>query len=392
MVNANTAAGITKWEAVKRALEAFFEDEASAGISVGMQYFPILQNCTSRAQCSEGICFGGTCSGPGPVGFCGSSLDCPRGGACNALGECSAINAYCDPRSAGADCGQCTPLEPMCATVTFEGQTVSTLYHGSCEVSGYANPVVPIAPLPGAAQDLVSSLASADPLGGTPMAPALTGAIELARQHAGANPSHTVATVLATDGFPSECIAGNVADGLPEVRNIATSGTQGDNPIRTFVVGVFGPEDYTQLQTTPAILTARMDELAAAGGTDKSFIVSTDQDVTAKFIEALNVIRQSALGCNFEIPQPAEGELDYFQVNVQVTNQAGVRNRLFYVGSAAGCATVAEGGWYYDVDPESGQTPTTIIACDQNCAELQRGTIRQVDIELGCQTIEPIVR
>ena len=47
--------GMSKWTAVKSALSAFFQDPASAGISVGIQYVPLRKagvpaTCTSDAE------------------------------------------------------------------------------------------------------------------------------------------------------------------------------------------------------------------------------------------------------------------------------------------------------------------------------------------------------
>jgi hypothetical protein len=45
------------------------------------------------------------------------------------------------------------------------------------------------------------------------------------------------------------------------------------------------------------------------------------------------------------------------------------------------------GGWYYDVDPASGGTPTSILACDASCTAFRADLTIQVDIVLGCQTV-----
>jgi hypothetical protein len=56
---------------------------------------------------------------------------------------------------------------------------------------------------------------------------------------------------------------------------------------------------------------------------------------------------------------------------------------VYYVVSADKCDPVA-GGWYYDIDPTTGGTPTKIIMCTQTCDAFGLGG--KVDIQLGCTT------
>ncbi len=59
---------------------------------------------------------------------------------------------------------------------------------------------------------------------------------------------------------------------------------------------------------------------------------------------------------------------------------------IYYVVDAAGCDPMT-GGWYYDVDPAMGGTPTKIIVCQETCDSFGLGG--QVDIQLGCTTETP---
>ena len=99
-----TAAGPTKWEAVKTALGAFFNDATSAGISVGMVYFPevngaIAENCTSDAACGAagGVCdrrvecvrTGTTLTQPAPAACTvGTSTGCMATETCAVIQDC----------------------------------------------------------------------------------------------------------------------------------------------------------------------------------------------------------------------------------------------------------------------------------------------------------------
>ena len=164
----------------------------------------------------------------------------------------------------------------------------------------------------------------------------------------------------------------------PRFPQIAATAFSGTPSIRTFVVGVFAPSETA----APGNLNA----IAAAGGTQTAFIIDTTRNVTQQLIAALNQIRGSVLACEFSIPIPADGgALDFDKVNVQVTDMSGSSTPLYYVGNRAECDP-ATGGWYYDVDPTSGGTPTKIIVCDSTCNVFKQSVRMKVDVRLGCQT------
>lgn len=376
---AETGAGPTKWDATREALDSFIQDPRSAGLGVGLQYFPIgkpgvPETCRSDAECGadNGPCINRLCQparfGPSiPVTFCLSDADCPLLSAgCQPAGSCAS-----DPTLAcfalGANgCGNgddCQPLAGECYGFA------------SCESTPYAQPQVAIAALPGNAAALSSSLAAAKPLGLTPTYAALGGALDQARAHAQANPTHRVVAVLATDGTPAGC----ERDDPASVQMLAAQGTSGSPPVWTYVVGVFGP-DETDARAT-------LDAWAVAGGTSSAFIVDPQQDVSAQFLEALEKIRGGALACEYRIPPSPNGStLDFNAVNVAlVIDQQTLDFR--YVAEPSRCSLTAL-GWYYDIDPKNG-TPTKITVCEQGCRTLQATTNGRVEVRLGCVTQGP---
>jgi uncharacterized protein YegL len=157
----------SRWEQVTGAIQTFVQSPASAGIGIGIQYFPIDGN----VQCI---------SNGNPPG--------------------------------------CTCLLNMCF---YTGST-------TCDVEDYATPDVAIQPLPGAAEAIIDSLAAHSPGGGTPTLPALQGAMQYVKTHAEADPSREVIIVLVTDGQPNDCnsTVTNVADvaaaGFAEAPSIRT--------------------------------------------------------------------------------------------------------------------------------------------------------------------------
>ncbi len=367
-----TSSGVTKWNAVKGAFTAFFQDAGSNGMGVGLQYFPLYNpgnpaSCTTSADCGiYGPCANKACnSGPNLV-FCANNQDC-FSGSCVDVGYCANSRAtHC--LNIGGTCnnglGTCTALTTAhCANSSV-----------SCNTAAYGTPAVNIGVLPSTSQALIDSMNAKPPVGGTPTAAALTGAVDQAKSYATANPTHKVVAVLATDGLPTLC---NPTD-FNGISNIASTAFNGSPSIPTFVIGVFAGNDMTA--------KTNLDMLASAGGTNQAFIVDTSTNVEQAFLQALNAIRGQKLACEYLIPTPPAGQtLDYGKVNVEHTPMGSATpTTIYYVGDASKCDPTT-GGWYYDVDPASGGTPTKIQICPATCAVFDAGG--QIQIALGCATV-----
>jgi hypothetical protein len=382
-----TSLQISKWDAVKAALEAFLKDDASTGLGVGLQYFPLQKpgapsSCTKNSDCGDSApCFLKACDKFPQIIACDQASDCinPNDGAnygpCAVLGQCAKNPDYVcrdqglpcgtDPDT-GADLGNCVAHSAPSFCLNTE----------SCDIPLYAAPSSPIAELPGSAAALVASIDKQTPSGATPTAPALSGAIQQASAWAKAHPDHRVVTVLATDGLPTQCAPTEI----DLVANIAKGGVTATPSISTFVIGVFGPADAA------ANAPDNLNQIAKQGGSKQAFIVDTTQDVTKQFLSALDTIRGGRLACQFQIPQPSSNEmLDYGRVNVQLTSGTQ-KSVVYYVKDAATCDPTT-GGWYYDVDPALG-APTQIVACPSSCTQFQAASAgASVGIALGCTTI-----
>lgn len=372
----------TKWQAVTAALKTFIQDPQSAGLGVGIQYFPLEQPGVPNTCESDPVCAGfgpcdflGVCSGsPRDMSIsCQSNSDCPRGtGTCERLGGCHVTGGYCAPAGGGTLCptiavgDTCDPLPGYC------------IARDRCDTASYATPAVEVAPLPGAAAALIANLGQHMPEGLTPTSGALSGAIKHAQALARANPTHKVAVLLATDGLPSECTPTDIAG----VAAIATAAQAGTPPIPTYVIGVFAPSEMAGAQTN-------LDALAAAGGTGRAFVVGTgNQNVTQSFLTALNAVRSSGLSCQYTVPRATQdgGQIDYYSINVQFTPSTGAPVTVGNVKGRAACSAT-KGGWYYDVDPSTGATPSTISICDTSCAQMKADPAGRVDVLLGCKTV-----
>jgi len=202
------------------------------------------------------------------------------------------------------------------------------------------------------------------PFGATPTGPALSGAIDAAKASAAGDPDRRSVVVLATDGLPTQCMPTDIG----EIGAIAMAGNTTTPSVPTFVIGVGSN-------------LSNLNAIAAAGGTGQAFLVE-DANATQQFIDALNSIGQT-LTCEFSIPEPMDGEIDFGLVNVQYTTSAGDSVLFNQVPDAGSCG--ADGGWYYD----DSNAPTLIILCPESCTTVKDDPNGQVDIVLGCKTQVP---
>jgi hypothetical protein len=322
-MNENAGSG-SKWTTIVNALTTFVNNPDSAGLGVGIGYFPLVLQ--------------------------GAPLTC-------------AVDTDCMVN--GQDFGLCTG-GIINGNMHFLGVCAKA---DACAGTSYL-PDVPIATLPGVQTAIISSLGAHAPGGGTPTYPALQGAYAYAKTWAMAHPDHKTIVVLATDGDPSGCdLTLNNVNTIAS--NLVTPARTANPSILTFVIGV------------GASLTS-LNAIAAAGGTGMALIVDTGSaDPGGDFLAAMKKINASpALGCQYAIPAPPGGKPDYSKVNVQLTPDGGMPSVLRKVGDKSGC-TSTFGGWYYD----NNTTPTQIILCDETCTSINNGVTVQLDVLLGCASI-----
>jgi hypothetical protein len=297
--------GGTKWQAVTSAFTAFVQQPGLTGISVGIQYFD--QPASGAVSCT-----------------CATSADCTMSGDFCIAGIC------------------------------FECELASGGSSDSCNPADYAKPDVEIAPLPGVATAIMSSLAAHMPSTSTATGPALQGAVDHAKSWAMSHPGDVVIAVLATDGA-------------------ALAGTPS---IKTFTIGTFASGD---IPSGPDLLNA----VAAAGGTGQAFNIDTTQNVNQSFLMALNQIRGSALGCQYQIPVPSSGSnADPTKINVQYTPGGGSPEIIPEVADMAHCPSTGD-GWYYD----NPSAPMQILLCGATCSKVQADASGKIEILLGCKTV-----
>jgi len=321
-MNDMVAGGTTKWAAVTSALNTFVMTPQQ-GVSVGLQYF-----------------------GLPPSGGGGDAGSCMNGGTCMSSADCGG--------------GVCIPFANRCFCGGGGGFGAD-----SCNGPDYARAEVEIAPLPGVANAISSSISMHMPSTSTPTSAALQGATQHASDWAKAHPGDVSIAVLATDGDPTECDT-NIAD----IQMIASTAASGTPKILTFVIGV-------------GTSSGNLNAIAMAGGTGQAFIVDTTMNVNQQFLNALNMIRGTALGCSYQIPVPASGTPDYGQINVQYVSSPGAMPVVIpKVNDSSQCPSSGD-AWYYD----NNSAPTKILLCDSTCKSVLGTSTGEVDVLIGCATI-----
>jgi hypothetical protein len=370
-----TAAGTrSKWVTAQSALVAFVMDPASAGLGVGLSFFPHpppTQACTTDAGCPSGDCFANDyCRGGVELTnyLCfpaGLPNRCPLGGTCGPGGLCAIGKQPChqlDVPCSGIPNDICRREARICATDAED----------SCQVADYQQPSVSIAALPGNQANLVGAINARAPYGGTPTGVALRGAYQHVRAHLAANPGRRVAVILATDGVPTgDCVPADP----PGIAADIQMAHMGAPSVLTYVIGVFSADELARARPT-------LEMFATAGGTGTPYLLDANANLGMRLNEALATIRGQSLPCEFTIP-PGTGTIDFGKVNVTL-DAGGPEQTVPYVESASRCDPM-RGGWYYDVSPATGK-PTRILVCPASCSRFKSAPDAKVNLVFGCAT------
>lgn len=332
-----------KWEQASKALTAFFQDPEGDGLKVALRFFPADNPV---AGCKGALMFGGGQQFGGQQ-FGGQQQGTGGGG----------------------------PGSPGAAGAGSTGAAVTCLA-SACEA-----PLVPLGPLlrdpaPTDAQEaklvqaVVDSAPDMDGGGGTPLLPALQGALDWAKKNQAATPGEKTVIVLVTDGEPSVCCenASGFACPAAHLDEITAVAAEGNSlGIQTYVIGIAGASER------------QVNAIAEAGGTREAYFAGNAATAQQDLVEALKAIRGNALECQFEVPRPDGNQvLDPGQVNIQFTNNAGTPESL---KKATSCET--GGDWVYDNETN----PKSISLCDATCTRITNEPNAQLEIKLGCATV-----
>ncbi|MBX3184711.1 MAG: VWA domain-containing protein [Polyangiaceae bacterium] len=252
--------------------------------------------------------------------------------------------------------------EPTCFPFNCQPPCVANgLNCALCDPQWYLPPAVSIAPLPGVGSQIIAELNANGPSNqGTPTMPALQSAAMATTAYAAQHPDRKVVIVLASDGQPQTCNSDTTA-----IANVAATARNSTPSVLTFTIGI---------GNIPAL-----DAIAQAGGTGQAILVDT-AGAGQQFLDAMNTIRGEALGCNYLMPVPTDGDANPNKLNFTFTPEGGTPEVIPRVSDAGQCQ--GQAGWYYD----NPTNPTTIILCPASCDYL-KATDGEVNIELGCDQV-----
>jgi len=284
-----------------------------------------------------------------------------------------AITAFVnDPMSKGVDIG----------LGTFPAGAQNT---ADCQAgSDCGNPVVPIASLPGNAQNMISAMMAQkpnSPLALTPTECGLRGMINACLNfHMSSPTGENCVAVLVTDGVPDQCDVNQT--NLTQI--IADGHAKG---IDTYTLGLPGADLNV------------LNQYAQAGGTGMAIDVTGGAQA---FISALNSIRvkvahtdkhtvvtshviQTPLKCEWKIPPHQEGDpaLDPQKVNLQYTPPNAPPLQFGHVAGVSACPATSN-AWYFDDE----KMPTQIFLCPNTCAAIETVMGARIDILLHCPRLE----
>ena len=374
-MNVPVIPGSRKWDLVREALLKFLGEPATARIGVGLQFFPNAPTrltCAADSECATAsgpaFCRGAkVCDGKGvPVyltTYCDAAA-CPADSTCRPRGVCQRSTRLCFNLggicAGGAADDLCQALPRVCGVAL------------SCEAKDYEQAVQPIV-MPGApaAAAITDRLLYTETGGGTPMRPAIAGALTYLRAHLAAHPERSAALILATDGIPEECGAPG-----PSIGKLLADARAESPPIPSYLVGVFSPSDAAAAQPS-------LRSIATMAGAPEPLFVNAGPDLSQKLLEGLDRIRSVALPCAFAIPQPSTAALDFGKVNLHFRSGT-VEEEVGYVARPERCDPT-RGGWYYDVDPKL-KTPQHVVVCGSTCDRWKADSAAEVDLRFGCAT------
>jgi hypothetical protein len=235
-----------------------------------------------------------------------------------------------------------------------------------CAARSYAKPNTEIGPLSTNAPALTVQINAQQPDGETPTVPSLQAAIDHASAWAKAHPTHKVAVVYSTDGYPRGCDRTNTIDTAATIAAAAFAATPS---ISTYVLGV-GP-NLTDLE-----------KIATAGsnGTTKAFLVDTSQNAATQLSAALAAIRGKAVvDCTYTIPAPPSGQtLEAGKVNVNYTDSKGTVTKVLQDAPNVTCDKGI--GWQYSADG------TQINLCGSACSAVKADPGGKIQVLFGCTT------
>lgn len=235
-------------------------------------------------------------------------------------------------------------------------------------------PEVAIEALTSARAAFAEVLAGLAPSGTTPTHDAVMNAFGVLRADGGERRS----TILATDGAATVCLG---CDGWCElgpdnermIRNIEAAASEG---IATYVIGVPGSQSFRSVLSRMALAGGTAPGGCSSSGPSYCHYDLTDPaiDLASGLRDALASIGESAIRCEYEIPDNPEGTFDETRVNVVLTGDDGTRESLRR-------DRARRDGWDY------GDDGRRIFLHGPACERARALRSGRVDVQFGCPTL-----
>jgi hypothetical protein len=145
--------------------------------------------------------------------------------------------------------------------------------------------------------------------------------------------------------------------------------------IKTFIIGTDGANFQTLEQLAVAGGATPHSIYCATGFSSCSFF-NVGEGAPEAFIDALQQIQRSVVGCRFSLPSTDAGIVEASTLVVQIVSPTGGdRKALVRRASATECGD----GWYSD-----SEHPGEFSLCPQTCANVQSQVGVAVQLMAGC--------
>ena len=237
-----------------------------------------------------------------------------------------------------------------------------------CAGTDDAVPTVALGRLPAHLPNLVNALNAQSPLGATtPIEAALRGLVSYTASAKTTNRS--MVAILVTDGDPNGCEKTTAT-----LANIISTHLT-NTGIKTFIIGTDGA-NFQTLEQLAVAGGATPHSIYCAGGFSTCSFFNVGAGQPEAFIDALQQIQRSVVGCRFSLPITDAGIVDPSTLVVNVVSPENPdRQKLIRRASAAACGD----GWYADPDQ-----PGEFALCPQSCTSVQSQVGVSIELLAGC--------
>ena len=289
------------------------------------------------------------------------------------LDKSGSMGTDCNVGSTGTSkwCYAINALNKFFTAPSSVGTGVALSFFSGSSCPNLTNAQVAMNTLPNHVAALNSAMNGAAPGGNTPTSAAANGIASYTAAHE--QPGRKMIGVLITDGDPTSCSPTSVSQ-----INTILANHFGTTNIPTFVIGMTGAT-FSNLETLANNAGAPSHTQYCGGGVSPCHFYNVANGDPQVFLAVLQAIQQTAIGCQYTIPDTDAGVIDPDKVIVEYTpGSGGPAQQLTRVNDASQCG--AGGGWHYD----NNANPKLIVLCPATCTAVSADQNAGIQIALGC--------